>query len=82
MPFTVSCTACGTRFLLGDDLFRRKVSGNVVAVKCRNCNAEISVDARDADTLPSQEPPRRVPAPPRPTALRPKETAAVIAPKP
>src|SRR5450631_1541980 len=80
MPFTVSCTACGTRFLLGDDLFRRKVSGNVVAVKCRNCNAEISVDARDADTLPSQEPPRRVPGPPR--APRPKETAAVTAPKP
>ena len=83
MPFTVSCTACGTRFLLGDDLFRRKVSGNVVAVKCRNCNAEISVDARDADTLPSQDQPRRVPAPPRRTAPRPKEdTAAVIAHKP
>jgi hypothetical protein len=75
MPFTVSCTACATRFLLGDDLFRRKVSGNVVAVKCRNCNAEISVDARDVESLPSHEPPRRVPAPPRPKT-------ALVVPKP
>ncbi|HEX3855142.1 MAG TPA: hypothetical protein VHW01_29465 [Polyangiaceae bacterium] len=83
MPFTVSCTACATRFLLGDDLFRRKVSGNVVTVKCRNCNAEISVDARDVDTMPSQEPPRRAPAPPRPHAPpRHKDKTAVVVDKP
>src|SRR5882724_5236416 len=79
MPFTVSCTACATRFLLGDDLFRRKVSGNIVTVKCRNCDAEISVDARDADTMPSHESPRRAPLPPRP---KPKEKMALVAPKP
>jgi hypothetical protein len=68
MPFTVSCAACNSRFLLGDDLFRRKVSGKVVTVKCRNCEAEISVDATEPATLPSQEPPprRAHPAPPRP----------------
>jgi hypothetical protein len=67
MPFTVSCAACDSRFLLGDDLFRRKVSGKVVTVKCRNCNAEISVDATEPATLPSHEPPKRArPAPPRP----------------
>jgi hypothetical protein len=68
MPFTVSCAACNSRFLLGDDLFRRKVSGKVVTVRCRNCNAEISVDATEPATLPSQEPPprRARPAPPRP----------------
>jgi hypothetical protein len=67
MPFTVSCAACDSRFLLGDDLFRRKVSGKVVTVKCRNCNAEISVDATEPETLPSHEAPRRAhPAPPRP----------------
>ncbi|HEY1534333.1 MAG TPA: hypothetical protein VGF76_09950, partial [Polyangiaceae bacterium] len=76
MPFTVSCTACSTRFLLGDDLFRRKVSGNVVTVKCRNCNAEISVDAREVDTMPSHEPPRRAPMPPRP-----KEKMGLVTPK-
>src|SRR5882724_12053216 len=76
MPFTVSCTACSTRFLLGDDLFRRKVSGNIVTVKCRNCNAEISVDAREVETMPSHAPPRRVPAPPRR-----KEKAALVVPK-
>jgi len=69
MAFTVSCAACNSRFLLGDDLFRRKVSGKVVTVKCRTCNAEISVDATEPPTLPSHEapaPPRAHPAPPRP----------------
>jgi len=69
MAFTVSCAACNSRFLLGDDLFRRKVSGKVVTVKCRNCNAEISVDATEIPTLPSHEAPapqRPHPAPPRP----------------
>jgi hypothetical protein len=72
MPFTVSCAACDSRFLLGDDLFRRKVSGKVVTVRCRKCNAEISVDATEPATLPSQEePPRR----PRPSPPRPKQSA-------
>ena len=70
MPFTVTCSACNSRFLLGDDLFRRKVSGKVVTVKCRTCNAEISVDASEPATLPSNEAPlapmRAHPAPPRP----------------
>ncbi|MEO8905263.1 MAG: hypothetical protein ABI627_27400 [Polyangiaceae bacterium] len=67
MPFTVLCPACDSRFVLGDDLFRRKVSGNIVAVKCRNCDNEISLDARDIDTMPSHESPQaRVPHPPRP----------------
>ncbi|HEY4103216.1 MAG TPA: hypothetical protein VGM44_04965 [Polyangiaceae bacterium] len=69
MPFTVSCAACNTRFLLGDDLFRRKVSGKVVTVKCKHCNAEISVDATEPATLPSNEAPvapRARPVPPRP----------------
>jgi hypothetical protein len=80
MPFTVSCAACNSRFLLGDDLFRRKVSGKVVTVKCRTCEAEISVDATEPATLPSQEPPRRArPAPPRPKH---KEGEATVTPLP
>jgi cytoskeletal protein RodZ len=77
MPFTVSCTACNTRFLLSDDLFRRKVAGNVVTVKCRNCRVEISVDAREPATKPRHVAPRRAPAPPRP-----KDKMALIAPQP
>lgn len=69
MPFTVLCPACGSRFLLGDDLSRRQVAATVVAVRCRRCDAEVSLDARDIDTLTSQEAPqRRVPHPPRPKA--------------
>lgn len=75
MPFTVSCSACNARFLLGDDLFRRKVSGKVVTVRCRSCNAEIAVDATEPATLPSHDAPvaavaapraHHHPAPPRP----------------
>jgi hypothetical protein len=66
MPFTVSCPACSARFSLGDDLYRRKVAGNLVTVKCRHCSAEIAVDATEPATMPSQEAPRRAPSPPRP----------------
>jgi len=66
MPFTVTCPACDSRFSLGDDLFRRKVAGNVVTVRCRHCSAEIAVDATSPVTLPSNEAPRRAPSPPRP----------------
>ncbi|MET0794259.1 MAG: hypothetical protein ABW061_22240, partial [Polyangiaceae bacterium] len=66
MPFSVSCPACSARFSLGDDLYRRKVAGNLVTVKCRHCSAEIAVDATDPVTKPSQEAPRRGPSPPRP----------------
>ena len=38
----------------------------MVTVKCRHCSAEIAVDASDPATKPSQEAPRRGPAPPRP----------------
>ena len=80
MAFAVVCKSCQARFLLNDDLLRRKVAGRVVTVRCRQCHATIEVDASDVDpkTLPEvekPEPPRpalRVakpaPAPPRPTA--------------
>lgn len=84
MAHTVSCPACGSRFALGDDLFRRRVAGNLVKVRCRNCSAEIAVDAteasKDQPTLPSHEAPRRHPVPPRPkgsdATLSPLPTAA------
>ncbi|MES1177799.1 MAG: hypothetical protein ABUL62_25970 [Myxococcales bacterium] len=66
MPFTVTCPACSSRFTLGDDLYKRKVVGNLVTVKCRHCSAEIAVDATVPPTLPSQDAPRRAPSPPRP----------------
>ena len=69
MPITVSCPACGSRFSLSDDLYRRRVAGSLVKVKCRTCNAEIAVDATEPATMPSHEAPRRHPNPPRPRAI-------------
>lgn len=80
MAFAVVCKSCQARFLLNDDLLRRKVAGRVVTVRCRQCHATIEVDASDVDpkTLPEVEKPlppkplpkgaKPAPAPPRPTA--------------
>jgi hypothetical protein len=69
MPITVSCPACSSRFSLSDDLYRRRVAGSLVKVKCRYCKAEIAVDATEAMTMPSEEAPRKHPIPPRPKAI-------------
>src|SRR3954471_7491985 len=69
MPITVSCPACGSRFSLSDDLYRRRVVGSLVKVKCRTCTAEIAVDATEPATLPNHEAPRKHPTPPRPKAI-------------
>jgi len=69
MPITVSCPACGSRFSLSDDLYRRRVAGSLVKVKCRNCRAEIAVDATEPATTTSHEPQRKHPMPPRPKAI-------------
>jgi hypothetical protein len=66
MPFTLTCPACTSRFTLSDELYRRKVVGNLVTVTCRHCSAEIAVDATEPATLPSHDVPRRAPSPPRP----------------
>jgi predicted Zn finger-like uncharacterized protein len=83
MAFAVNCKSCQARFLLNDDLLRRKVAGKIVTVRCRQCHATIEVDASDMDPLllpdsatPQPPPrglghtraPRAAPAPPRPTA--------------
>ena len=69
MPITVSCPACGSRFSLSDDLYRRRVAGSLVKVKCRTCSAEIAVDATEPATMPSHEAPRKHPSPPRAKAV-------------
>ena len=69
MSFTVSCPACRSRFSLGSDLFRRRVAGNRVKVLCRNCSAEITVDATEPATLPSNEVPTRGLVSPRPITM-------------
>ena len=69
MPITVSCPACGSRFSLSDDLYRRRVAGSLVKVKCRTCSAEIAVDATEPSSAPSNEAPRKYPGPPRPKAI-------------
>jgi hypothetical protein len=44
MPFRVTCTTCGTRFALSDDLYERKIRNRIVTIRCKSCSSDISVD--------------------------------------
>ena len=45
MAFPVTCPSCGKAFQLAQDIYERKVSGKVVSIKCKQCQAGIRVDA-------------------------------------
>jgi hypothetical protein len=45
MAFPVTCPACGKAFQLATEIYERKVSGKVVSIKCKQCQAGIRVDA-------------------------------------
>lgn len=76
MAFAVVCKSCQSRFLLNDDLLKRRVAGRVVTVRCRQCHASIEVDASQVDTQKAAppEPEAKVAAPepvvPRALALK------------
>jgi hypothetical protein len=86
MAFAVICKSCQARFLLNDDLLRRKVAGRVVTVRCRQCHAPIEVDASNVDpkTLPQvqEAAPEPPPAPPEPPPAPLKQKAPRPAPSP
>jgi predicted Zn finger-like uncharacterized protein len=73
MAFAVVCKSCQARFLLNDDLLRRKVAGRVVTVRCRQCQDTIEVDASDVDpeSIPEMETAARAPADATPKRARP-----------
>jgi predicted Zn finger-like uncharacterized protein len=85
MAFAVICKSCQARFLLNDDLLRRKVAGKVVTVRCRQCHATIEVDASDVDPRKLAEVEKAPPPPPPPaesTLNQMKFKAARPAPSP
>ena len=71
MAFAVVCKSCQARFLLNDDLLRRKVAGRVVTVRCRQCHATIEVDASDVDPKAVSEAEKPAPPKPAPKMLKP-----------
>jgi hypothetical protein len=80
MAFAVICKSCQARFLLNDDLLRRKVAGRVVTVRCRQCHAPIEVDASELD--PQQVAPANKPEPPGPPPPPPLKAALTYKPAP
>jgi predicted Zn finger-like uncharacterized protein len=80
MAFAVVCKSCQARFLLNDDLLRRKVAGKVVTVRCRQCHATIEVDASDVDPKGLRENEAMVQAPPAPPPPKPMTYKAAPSP--
>ncbi len=70
MAFAVICKSCQARFLLNDDLLRRKVAGRVVTVRCRQCHAPIEVDASAVDAPQAASAKPEPPGPPPPPPLK------------
>lgn len=80
MAFAVICKSCQARFLLNDDLLKRKVAGKVVTVRCRQCHAPIEVDASAID--PAEVPGDKKPEPPGPPPPPPLKAALAYKPAP
>jgi hypothetical protein len=80
MAFAVICKSCQARFLLNDDLLKRKVAGKVVTVRCRQCHAPIEVDASAID--PEQVADDKKPEPPGPPPPPPLKAALAYKPAP
>jgi hypothetical protein len=51
MPFPLTCPSCGKGFQLADEVFEKKVSGKLVSIKCRQCQAGIRIDATNPSTV-------------------------------
>ena len=46
MPHPVTCGACHATFLIPDEVWDKRVHGQVATLKCRQCKAPIEVDGR------------------------------------
>lgn len=84
MAFAVICKSCQARFLLNDDLLRRKVAGRVVTVRCRQCHAPIEVDASavDPERVAATASKPDLPGPPPPSPLTPVKATLNYKPAP
>jgi hypothetical protein len=46
MPHSVTCGACKAAFSIPDDVWEKRVQGQVATLKCRHCRSPIEVDGR------------------------------------
>ena len=81
MPHSVTCGACKATFSIPDDVWDKRVYGQVATLKCRHCKSPIEVDGRvrrgsavniatSADAVPSITHPE-----PKPSVDSPKSSA-------
>lgn len=85
MPYAVTCKACGARFSVGDDLYRKRVAGKFVTIHCRTCRAPIRLDGAEAPSRrgSSRPPsatrafPSRPPIPPGPGRVAPARLPSI-----
>ncbi len=46
MPHSVTCGACKATFSIPDDVWEKRVQGQIATLKCRHCKSPIEVDGR------------------------------------
>jgi hypothetical protein len=56
MPIPIVCHVCGATIELPDILYKKKVKGRVVAVRCRHCGVKIRVDGTVSDESGTGQP--------------------------
>src|ERR1041384_3932553 len=57
MSFPITCTACQKTFTISDEIYKKKVTGRVVTIKCKSCGQGIRVDGtKGASAQPSTPP--------------------------
>src|ERR1700690_794242 len=90
MPHPVTCGACNATFSIPDEVWDKRVHGQVATLKCRQCKAPIEVDGRvrrgsavnittSAVAIPSvvhPAPQTDAAAPPSPPATEPQRGSA------
>lgn len=78
-PETITCSKCAARFTVSRDFFERRLSGKRVIIRCRQCGAHITIDAKDSASSAPKEPqaePLGQPSIQLPSDSRPLMTAA------
>lgn len=88
MPFAVSCSSCGARFSVPDELYQKRFAGRIVTVRCRHCQKVIRLDASEPPSAakagppapPRRQPANPIPHPPRPGERQPTRGVVALAP--
>src|SRR5664280_25653 len=77
MPHPVTCGACNATFSIPDEVWDRRVLGQLATLKCRQCKSPIEVDGRHRKGATAVNP---APVAAEPAVAQPEPSPAALAP--